>query len=401
MEWHLITSEYPPQPGGVSDYTHLVAAGLAGAGDQVHIWCPPANGRTPEHAGVDVHRDLGTISPADLIGLDRELNQFPGPRRLLVQWVPHGYGYHSVNVPFCLWLWKRAKLHGDRIELMVHEPFLVFSSSSLKQSAAALGHRLMTMILMNCAERVWTSIPAWTAKLAPYALWRRLPLEWSPIPSNIMVAIDPAGVRAIRERYTAGGQMLLGHFGTYGKSITELLTGVLLALLREREDLSVLLLGRFSREFRLELVRNHSFLAARLHATGGLGDAELSKHVAACDVMLQPYPDGISSRRTSAMVGLVHGKPLVTTAGQQTEPLWAESGAVALAAATAIPHEGLKEQSHRLLDDAGLRENLSAAAIELYQNYFDLRHTVARLRRPFRPATPSTTPSDQTVVTGL
>src|SRR5579862_6625194 len=40
MEWHIITPEYPPQTGGVSDYTRLVAEGLAEKGDVVHVWCP-------------------------------------------------------------------------------------------------------------------------------------------------------------------------------------------------------------------------------------------------------------------------------------------------------------------------------------------------------------------------
>ena len=38
--WHLVTSEYPPDIGGVSDYTAQLARALAGAGDEVHVWCP-------------------------------------------------------------------------------------------------------------------------------------------------------------------------------------------------------------------------------------------------------------------------------------------------------------------------------------------------------------------------
>ena len=45
--WHIITGEYPPAPGGVSDYTEAVAAGLAAAGDEVHVWCPAASGLLP------------------------------------------------------------------------------------------------------------------------------------------------------------------------------------------------------------------------------------------------------------------------------------------------------------------------------------------------------------------
>ena len=40
MQWHILTGEYPPQPGGVSDYSRMVAHGLAAAGDEVVVWAP-------------------------------------------------------------------------------------------------------------------------------------------------------------------------------------------------------------------------------------------------------------------------------------------------------------------------------------------------------------------------
>ena len=46
--------------------------------------------------------------------------------------------------------------------------------------------------------------------------------------------------------------------------------------------------------------------------------------------MLQPYPDGISSRRTSAMAALSHARPVVTTSGPLTEDVWEASGAAVL-----------------------------------------------------------------------
>ena len=111
--WHLITGEYPPQPGGVSDYTHRLAGGLAAAGDSVHVWCPPAGGATPAVAGVQVHRTLGTVSVADLRRTDALLERFPAPRRLLVQWVPQAFGFYSLNLAFPLWLWRRSA-RGER-----------------------------------------------------------------------------------------------------------------------------------------------------------------------------------------------------------------------------------------------------------------------------------------------
>ena len=376
--WHIITSEYPPQPGGVSDYTYQVAAALAAEGDEVHVWCPPATEETPRSAGVIVHRELGSIAPADLRRVGRQLDQFAVPRRLLVQWVPHGYGYRSMNVSFCLWLLSRAKLRGDRVEVMFHEPFFAFIRQSWKQNAAAVVHRLMTMLLLQAAHHAWISIPAWEPMLRPYALGRAVPFAWLPVPSNIAASDDSAGISAIRAHYAPPGGLLVGHFGTYGQSIKETLMAVLPALLSGEEKLALLLLGRGSEGVREELSRRHPHLAPRLHALSGLAAEDVARHISACDVMLQPYPDGISARRTSAMASLANGRPVITTSGRITESLWAASGAVVLtpdgdAAA-------MTRATKRLLSDAAERQRLSATAHALYQSRFDLRHVVAGLR---------------------
>ena len=109
MHWHLVTGEFPPQPGGVSDYTLSVARGLASAGESVHVWCPTSSGPAPQVPGVVVHATAGTWSREDIARVDRELDATPRPRRLLVQWVPHAYGQRSMNVGFCRWVRRRGR----------------------------------------------------------------------------------------------------------------------------------------------------------------------------------------------------------------------------------------------------------------------------------------------------
>ena len=380
-EWHLITGEYPPQPGGVSDYSYLVAAGLAAAGDTVHVWCPPLGNRSPDlhtACGVVVHRELGDLGPAELRRVGQMLNRYPQPRRLLLQWVPHAFGKRSMNVAFCSWLWKRVRADGDNVDIMVHEPSLAFNrAASWKHNGAAVVHRLMTAVLLRAASRVWFSIPAWEARWQPYALGRRVPFAWAPVPSNVPVIDDPLAVADIRRRFTLGIARILGHFGTYGAYATEQLTALLPRILVD-DDSHVLLLGRGGQDWRGNLSRKYPELAGRIHATGGLAPADLSLHLAACDVMLQPYPDGVNSRHGSVMAALAHGRPIVTNAGVFTESLWSESGAVALA-----PDQdtgAVVDLTRRLLADGAQREALGAAAAAFYHARFDLRHTVGALR---------------------
>lgn len=379
LSWHVITGEYPPQIGGVSDYTFGVAAGLASQGDEVHVWCPvcPAAAQ-PQAEGVVVHRELGVVARPDLRRVGALLDQFPAPRRILVQWVPHGYGYQSMNVEFCRWVWNRAARHGDSVEIMLHEPYLQFGRN-WRQIAVALVHRLMTILLLRAACKVWISIPEWEQRWRPYALGRRVPFQWLPIPSGIPVVDNPGGVQTVRRRYASGDGMLIGHFGTYGWPITSLLEPILYALSDQSAHQTVLLMGMRSEEFREELIRKKPRLARLIQATGELSAEDLSCHVAACDLFIQPYPDGVSTRRTSFMASLSHGKPIVTTTGALSEPLWAEAGVLALAPASDV--EAFVSLVRRLRADAGERDRLGRAAQKLYQERFDISYTITALRQ--------------------
>jgi glycosyltransferase involved in cell wall biosynthesis len=140
----------------------------------------------------------------------------------------------------------------------------------------------------------------------------------------------------------------------------------------------MLLMGRGSKAMRDDLIGRCPELAGRLHATGTLPATELSRHLSACDVMLQPYVDGVSSRRTSVMVGLSHGVPIATTSGRLTESLWRESEAVALAPVEDV--KALVKAAETLLSDAMIRRRMSEAARALYEERFDVKRTIATLR---------------------
>ena len=86
-QWHFLTAEYPPEPGGVADYTRLLATALATRGEVVHVWAPSTERDDPEDQGVLVHR-LSGFGPRGLRELDEGLRALPGPRRLFVQYVP-------------------------------------------------------------------------------------------------------------------------------------------------------------------------------------------------------------------------------------------------------------------------------------------------------------------------
>ena len=383
-EWHVITGEYPPQPGGVSDYTRLVASGLAAAGDVVHVWCPHSDAAHPEDPGVVVHRELGGMRPRDLVRTNRMLNAFSGPRRILVQWVPHAFGFRSANLPLSLWIWSRAFSHGDRIEAMIHEPYLPMPQQKLRHAALAMVQRMMLSALLRAATRAWLAIPKWEEACRPYTFGRTLSFAWLPVISNIPVHNERKATGAVRARYAPERGFLIGHFGTCDGAIGATLRAIMPDLLVEHPERAILLIGRGAEQVRDQILHQHPELHGRVHTTGSLSSAEVSLHLAACDVMLQPYPDGASSRRGGLMAALAHGKPIVTTSGTLTESLWAETGAVVLAPAG--NHLEIVASVNRLLADESERQRLGGAAACLYARHFDLANTI----RMLRAATPQT-----------
>ena len=373
QQWHIITGGYPPQPGGVSDYTRRVAVELARAGDAVNIWAPACGVADPIDAGVAVHRLPGHFGPRAIALLDRQLSR--NPARILVQYVPHAFGFKAMNFPFVSWLYARRRAN---ISVMFHEvAYPVDASQSLKHNLLGWATRKMAAIVARAASRIFVSTSSWEPQLRALSGTAK-PIVSIPVPSNLPVVEDCLEVQALRQRHWPVEGPIVGHFGTYGDSIAELLDRILPAILVDVPHASAFLIGRNSEGYRERLIARNPELTPRIVATGMLGERDASAHISACDLMLQPYPDGISTRRTTAMVGLAHGRALVTTSGHLTEPLWAESGAVAISPVNKPP-ENASLVSHLLLD-ATHRQQLAAAGRALYRSKFDINNTVAALR---------------------
>jgi glycosyltransferase involved in cell wall biosynthesis len=373
--WHIICPEYPPQQGGVADYTRLVALGLATRGDRVHVWAPPVTDASPADAGIEVHRLPGAFYPRSLSALGRALDA-AGPGQTLVQYVPQGYGMKGMNLAVCLWLLARRR---TGIAVMFHEVAVALGrQQSVSHNVIGVLNLAMAFVLTRAARRCFVGAAAWEPRLRHLAP-AGAAISWLPVPSNVPVIDDPAGVLAVRKTLMVEGGVVLGHFGTARETWTAMqLAAVVPALLRERSDAAFLLIGRDSPGLRSRLLAETPELHGRIRATGQLAPADLSRHLGACDLMLQPYADGVSTRRTSLMAALAHRCPVVTTVGAFTEPLWEQSGAVALVKAGDVPAMGAALV--HLMDDAGKRERLSTAAGVLYAQRFDIALTIAALR---------------------
>lgn len=366
----ILTGEYPPRVGGVAGYTAAVANALATAGDEVHVWAP-----TPCHQSekvqVQLHPLTDTFSLTSLKRISCFLSTLPSSHRVLVQYVPQAFGSKSMNLPFCLWIASRRQ--NSHTWIMFHEvttPYPVLS----------VVNPIMARLLIFGAERVFVSIPYWERLLINLA-----GLEKSttvlPVPSNISISADYNQAAEFRKRISIDSStMVFGYFGGFPSNVQTNLIPVVLGLLARSSKSIVLMLGSGSSEFKTRLGQLRSEFADRIIALSELTADSAALYLAACDVLIYPFPDGVSGRRTSLMAGLALGLPIVTTEGRFTESLWRDSDAVVLVDPAAS--DSMISAAERLATDNARKSVLSNNAQRLYKSRFAIERVVEILRKP-------------------
>jgi glycosyltransferase involved in cell wall biosynthesis len=377
--WTMLTCEYPPACGGVGDYSAQLAAALARAGDEVTVFCPPLAAPPVKQSGVEVVvlEDVYGRSSRQEIDLRLRGRQ----STVLVQYVPTAFGMGGANVPFCRWLLGRSRRYRADVRVMFHEPYFEFGWAPAHQTPLSLVQRLMARMLLQVGTHTYLSTDSWRSYLEPYARGdahdRFVTL---PVPSAIPRCTEAPEVQTRRRDFTesAANDLLVGHFGTYGTHVAPMLQPALLSLLANDERLSAVCIGAGSDAFVSELTSRSPALNGRLEATGRVPAPDAARTLAACDLLLQPYPDGVTTRRTSVMAGLNNGRPVLTTSGHLTEGVWAETGAVKLTPAG--DGEAFLSAARTLLADRESRSTLAARGLKAYDERFALEHTLDALR---------------------
>ena len=349
---HLLSGEYGPDAGGVGAYTQLLAEALVRRGLRVHVW--------------------DTLDPSLKQSLPSALKSEPG--YLLLQFVPNALGARGANVAFCQWLLSLRR-DGADVRVMFHEPYFYLSWNPAL-SALSMVQRMMAAILLRASTRTYISTDRWRDYLTPYA-----PADTSftvlPIPATLPDNPSPESVAAWRSRL--GGGLVVAHFGTYGEHVTGELTPMVPALLARMPALRFLFVGRGSDGFANRIAQSYPAISSRILATGTLDRAEAAAAIAAADLALQPYPDGITTRRTSVMAPLALGVATVTSHGALTEDVWRAAPSVALAPASDTAAHVATAES--LLKDDITRHQLGDLGRRFYRDHFAIDRTVEILAR--------------------
>ena len=339
MRIGLITGEYPPQQGGVGDFTRELARALIAAEHEAQV----ITGGTRQDARS--RRQEARSKTEDGIVVQRVINSW-GARCwkqiadvaqrerfevLNIQYEPAAYAMQA-GVNFLSSPWARRSIKVPIVttfhDLLV--PYLFPKAGPLRWKVVEyLARHSDAVIVTNEEDRARLSnLPVSLRYPAERAAWRQFPtsnLHVVPIGSNIE-PVDVSDSDRVIERARWGVQLdefLLGYFGflNLSKGGTDLMQA-LKTLLGEGLPVKLVLIGGrtgssdpTNAEYAAQVERLIETLGVkeRVIATGYLDPAGVSRTLRVCDVMVLPYVDGASLRRGSLLAAIAHGKAIVTT----------------------------------------------------------------------------------------
>ena len=323
----LVTGEYPPDEGGVADYTQCLAEALAARGLRIDVLTSrreafasmgAMDGATEEAAKrgrrITVFRSIGRWDARALRGL-RSLVERTRPDIVHFQYQAAAFemrwAIHSATR-----LLKRAP--EVRSAVTYHDlriPYLWPKAGRMRPWAVRrLARNADLAITTNAADH---------EELRPDA---RGPLHaLVPIGSNIEDA-PPEGYEREIFRTNAGygsNALVLAYFGFMNESKGGWTLLEALTQLREAgRDARLVMIGGalgasdptnadYLSRFETEIAKRE--LGAHVRFTGHLASAGVSAWLHAADLAALPYEDGASFRRGSLLAALRHGLPTVTT----------------------------------------------------------------------------------------
>lgn len=362
----ILTPEYLPAPGGVAGYVAQMARGLALVGDDVAVFSPEPAAESV--AGVRLHALPRGFDAGARRDVEREVAAHPGTV-VLLQYVPGAIG--GVNPSFVRWVTGlRAPLW-----VMFHEVVYPFERGQrLRLKAYASATRAMAAWLLRHADRVLVSTPYWERFLLP--LGARTPPIWMPVTSNVPT-VEPASAKLAAFRAAQGipsGAPVVAHFSTFNALVTKTLGPALRSILDRAPEVHALLLGRNSQTFAATLSAE---APSRVHAAGELSELDVATALSAGDVLLLPFPDGVTGRRTTMMAALGLGKAVVTNGSEHSESVWSREGCVVL---TDGKPGTLADEVLALLQQPTRRDELGRHARRVYAERFAVEALVPRLR---------------------
>lgn len=357
----IICPDYPPKRGGVADYTALLLAELSKRA-QVTLITSEETDVPPAPTKVRFIRNW-----ADENELHPCIDRQPQETVLLWNYVPHMYGHGGV-APVIPRVISRMRTFRHRMQMVIGHEIAAPYSLWPQRAYYAWQHRQQWRHIVGAADRIITSTEAWRDEWQGRLPEQRDKFSYAASPSTIPV-VPLADVATHRREWRQSlgwseDTLVLGWFGT--ASAAKQLEWVIAA--RDRaaksfaQPVAVILIGQAEE---LAAAQNSPLIKS----TGYLEAGAVSHVLQSIDVLLLPFIDGASERRTSFMAGLSHGTPVVSTSGHNTGPTLRAANICRLAAAQ--DQAAFVSEVAQLLTNPAERLALGARGRAYYQQHYD------------------------------
>ncbi|MFM8359893.1 MAG: glycosyltransferase family 4 protein [Verrucomicrobiota bacterium] len=353
----IVSPLLPPLHGGLADHTHELARHLQ------------------EHFAVSVvsTRDVYTSAPFqvravihdwdDGFEIWQELSPIPPDAVILWQYVPHMYGRGGVNRALPK-LWKALKDQGRHQVILAHEIAAPWGNRP-NHWWYAYHHRRQWKAALACADLIPFSTEAWLEEWSARERKRADRFFLLPSPTSIPVEAVPADHRqAWRAKHgIPDNTRVLLWFGTV--NVTKQLPWVVNAWEAANRQGTPTVLGVIGGNPPLAIPGG---LRERYRAFGYLPPEDVSRALHAADLLVLPFVDGASERRTTLMAGLAHGVAVLSTVGHNTGDTLAGADFIEATPADQ-PAEFIRQASDLLRDPAELDRLAQAGRAQYAQAY--------------------------------
>ena len=385
MRLTLVAAAVPPAWDGIGDYTACLAGELA-AGHRGHavtiLTGDAAAAAARPVPGVTVR---GAFDPARPASAGRLLDAIAAgePDWLVLQYNPFSYGRRGFNLHLPRAMARvRERSPATRVAVMFHETYVPVVNWQF--AVMSTWQRWQFRRLGRAADVLFFSIDAWAEGHRRWFPGK--PIHHLPVGSNVPRV--PIGAAEARDRLGIDpDEVVLGVFGNGHVSRSFGTVAVAAdAVRRAGRRPRVLYIGPDGAAVRAALGGDRTAIT-----DGPLPAEEVSRRLAAVDLALSTYTDGVSTRRGAMMAALQHGLTVVGTHGVNTDPelLAANGPAVVLTPAGDDP--AFAAAVNRLATDPAERRRLGSEGSAL----FDRRYAwpaIADLMLSGLPVGPTGTP---------
>lgn len=368
--WHILAFHLPPDISSLGYFSLKIANLLRQGKKQVHLWTLEERTlkTSRENPGLNVH----SYNPQKF----KESLKSKSKNKIMLFYEPNShidlyknfldiYKSHQGQIPLYLVLHKSLE-KAYRIKKIY--PFLSY-----------LKEKYFFKKLLKEVQTLFVTAPYLEEKIkSSYAKNRPLDIHWLPLQSNIHFFKNDRGSDNIRKAFAPESQSLIGNFASYKDSYQKKkLVKFIVFLLQDHPERFFLCLGRNSAHFVDKFKKLYPNLENQIESTGELDYKAVSSHIQACDIMLQVYSKGVTTKHTSLLTCLSHGKAVIATKGPRTEAFWVTQNCMALYDENS--DLDFVQKFENVIYDSSTKKALEKKALETYNQCFSPNRTIKKI----------------------